>query len=183
VPFGHCAAHQAHREQARGSRHQRGYTSRWVRFRAQFTTLLLAQGIPPVCGAALPTGPSTTDSQCRAAGVWTTEDLQLHHDPPLTVAERAHHHLVCDPNRVRFLCASCHSAVTRRQQRGGDKKYSASQENNFPGAGDRGGRMKVHGTEVEGPRGGRSRVSAGFGQVRGIVHGTTRTETDPNRVE
>jgi len=76
---------------------------------------LIALDIPPVCGAVLPTGPQTQDSQCKQAGVWNAESLHLDHEPPLTAAERQRHEAVCDPNRVQWLCASCHDAKTRRQ--------------------------------------------------------------------
>ena len=77
--------------------------------------MLIALDIPPVCGAALPTGPRTTDSACAQAGIWNADRLHLDHEPPLTDAERAHTALVCDPNRVQWLCFSCHQAKTLRQ--------------------------------------------------------------------
>lgn len=121
---GRCAqCNQGHQRQ-RGSAHSRGYTSYWQNvFRPQFIQMLIAEGIVPVCGAALPGGPRTQDSQCRADGhlTFTSSDgsaLHLDHEPPLTDAERQNRAAVCDPMRVRLLCASCHSGKTQREVHG-----------------------------------------------------------------
>ncbi len=79
--------------------------------------MLLEAGIPPVCGAALPTGPQTQDSLCKAEGRVQGEDLHFDHEPPLTAEERLDPHAVCDPNRLQLLCGSrCHHAKTEREK-------------------------------------------------------------------
>lgn len=77
--------------------------------------MLLEAGIPPICGARLPTGPQTQDSRCDQDGRNTMEALHFDHEPPLTDAERTQPAHVCDPNRIQLLCASCHSAKTDRE--------------------------------------------------------------------
>jgi len=112
VPRGHCPAHRRVREQTRGTAHQRGYTAYWHQmFRPRFLGLLVEAGIAPVCGAALPAGPQTRHSRCRAAGLLTGTDLHLHHEPPLAEWERRDRSRVCDPCRIQLLCASCHRSV------------------------------------------------------------------------
>lgn len=103
-------------EQTRGTRTARGYGSTWTRWRLHYLAALVAQGIPPICGATLPEGPQTTHSQCKAAGLWTgsssqREGLHLNHEPPLRDDERAFPHLVCDARRIELLCATCHAAL------------------------------------------------------------------------
>ena len=79
--------------------------------------MLLEAGIPPVCGAALPTGPQTADSLCKAEGRSQGEDLHFDHEPPLTDEERLDPHIVCDPTRIQLLCGSrCHQAKTERER-------------------------------------------------------------------
>jgi hypothetical protein len=120
VASGRCPAHTRQVEQRRGSAHSRGYTSRyWVPFRARFSRMLLAAGIAPVCGASLPGGPSMAVSRCKAEGLLNNLQLELHHDPPLTIEERKDHRIVCNPLRVGWLCRSCHSAETRTQMNQG----------------------------------------------------------------
>ena len=117
---GLCPQHRAVRRQAtdarRGSRHARGYDSRWVRFVAAFPRLLIARGLLPVCGARLAGTPSPRSS-CAARGRVTLEGLQVDHDPPLEAWERRQPARVCDVHRVGLLCASCHAAKTRQDQR------------------------------------------------------------------
>lgn len=98
----------------RGSAASRGYGASWRAFRVEFFTALASAGIPPVCGATLPNGPQTCDSQCSAQGyaAFTSEDgteLHLDHEPPLTGAERNDPTKVCDKDRIQLLCRACHS--------------------------------------------------------------------------
>jgi hypothetical protein len=72
VSSGRCPACRRQKEHARGTAHQRGYTYRdWQPFRRRFIAALVDAGIVPVCGAALPSGPTNRDSQCRDAGLLT----------------------------------------------------------------------------------------------------------------
>lgn len=114
-----CSRCATAREQQRGTRSERGYDARWQRFRQWFIDQLIAKGIPPACGAALPGGPSMADSRCRRRDRVETDKLHLDHDPPLQPHERRDWRRVCDPLRVGFLCASCHSAKTRSEQNSG----------------------------------------------------------------
>jgi hypothetical protein len=114
VRSGYCPAHQRPLERRRGSAHARGYTAYWhAIFRPAFIARLVAAGIPPICGAALPGGPQTAHSRCQAAGLVTGTELHLHHEPPLTAEERQQRARVCDPFRIQLLCASCHRAIGR----------------------------------------------------------------------
>jgi hypothetical protein len=116
---GLCPVHLAAKHQAtdarRGSRHQRGYDSKWVAFVAAFPRLLMARGILPVCGARL-SGTSSPHSQCLLRGRVTLEGLHVDHDPPLEAWERSHPERVCDPHRVQLLCRLCHLKKTRAEQ-------------------------------------------------------------------
>lgn len=104
-------------DRRRGSAHDRGYTASWRRFIGYFRRLLLREGIAPVCGAALPGGPTMSESRCKAEGRLSAVRLHLHHDPPLTRAEREDKRAVEDPLRVGFLCQRCHNAATARAGR------------------------------------------------------------------
>lgn len=120
VESGRCPAHARHVERRRGSAASRGYDSYWSRvFRPGFVRALIAAGVAPVCGAALPGGPRMDDSACRQAGLLNDHDLHLDHDPPLRSEERSDRRAVCDPLRVGLLCASCHSRKTQREQQAG----------------------------------------------------------------
>lgn len=116
-----CPACAQARDRQRGTSTQRGYDSRnWGHFRRQFLAMLVAAGIPPVCGATLPGGPVTQDSACKAAGlqVFDNDDgtgLHLDHEPPLTEAERLDPAAVCDPLRIQCLCRADHARKTRRE--------------------------------------------------------------------
>jgi hypothetical protein len=118
---GPCRTHRAvtHKrvDARRGSRHVRGYGSHWVRFIPAFRQLLLARHIIPACGARLSGIPSPR-SRCATHGRVTLEGLHLDHDPPLETWERQHPARVCDPQRVGFLCAACHTIATRQDLRG-----------------------------------------------------------------
>jgi hypothetical protein len=117
---GLCVTCRQAREGRRGSAAARGYDSYWSKvFRPRFVLLLIAAGVTPACGAALPGGPMMAASTCKAKGLLTTDHLHLHHDPPLRDDERRHRHLVCDPLRVGFLCATDHSRETQADQRAG----------------------------------------------------------------
>lgn len=111
----YCPAHAKAKDQQRGKTAERGYGGHWQRFRIFFVGLLIAAGIAPVCGASLPTGPQTTDSQCKASGFLNSDDLHVDHEPPLEDWERRDVTRVCDPNRVQLLCRHCHNAKTKRQ--------------------------------------------------------------------
>lgn len=116
VASGRCPAHARPYDRYRGSSTSRGYGSTWRAFRERFKTLLIAAGVAPVCGAALPDGPDMSASRCRALGILTWQRLHLHHHPPLRDDERADRRAVEDPRRVGFLCEPCHNAETAREQ-------------------------------------------------------------------
>lgn len=105
-------------EHGRGTAHQRGYTYRdWQPFRRRFLSALVDADILPVCGAALPDGPSVRDSACRDAGLFTFasadgSSLHLDHEPALQSWERSDPARVCDPTRIVLKCASCHNRKT-----------------------------------------------------------------------
>lgn len=89
----------------------------WRAFRLYFIGLLVAAGIAPICGAALPDGPQTSHSRCKAHGLETWRsadgsDLHLDHEPGLLPHERIDSLKVCDPKRIQLLCAACHTAKT-----------------------------------------------------------------------
>lgn len=116
VARGRCASCAKAQDTRRGTSTERGYGSYWRRFRPQFIGMLVEAGIAPVCGAALPEGPQTKDSQCKAQGLYTLDGLHLDHEPPLTEAERKVRAIVCDPRRIQLLCgARCHQAKTQRE--------------------------------------------------------------------
>jgi hypothetical protein len=100
----------------RDSTDARGYTRRWKHFRAAFFRMLIARHVIPMCGARLSGVPSAS-SLCSKQSRMTFDDLHLDHDPPLEAWERSRPERVCDPQRVGFLCASCHSAKTRHEMR------------------------------------------------------------------
>lgn len=117
VASGRCAEHARADEHQRGTATARGYDSHWSKvFRPWYLRQLIAHGIAPVCGAALPGGPAMTASTCKAQGRLNDRRLQLHHDPPLRDDERGDRRIVEDPRRVGLLCAADHAAETRRQQ-------------------------------------------------------------------
>lgn len=118
---GKCDACAGAAERLRGSASARGYGAVWRAYRPVFVGLLVAAGVVPVCGAALPDGPRTNDSQCARLGRITMQsddgsDLALDHEPPLTDRERRDPAAVCNPRRLQLLCRSCHSAKTMREQ-------------------------------------------------------------------
>jgi hypothetical protein len=117
VPSGRCGLHQRQANQRRGSAASRGYNALWRHFRAHFLHLLIEAHVTPVCGAVLPGGPQTQDSQCKTEGLLTGVGLELDHEPPLTDHERHDPRAVCNPLRIQLLCgARCHPAKTRRDQ-------------------------------------------------------------------
>ena len=116
-PRGRCPACSRQTERAKGTASSRGYGSRWQAFRPRFIGELIKAGVLPICGAHLPGGPQTHDSQCQAEGIQNGDDLDFDHEPPLTDEERQDVRKVCDPLRIQLLCGSrCHAAKTRRQQ-------------------------------------------------------------------
>jgi hypothetical protein len=129
VHHGRCPIHARQQEQYRGTAHQRGYTSRdWQPFRRRFLAALVEANVVPVCGAALPDGPRSRDSQCRDDGVFTYtsrdgSSLHLDHEPPLADWERRNPVIVCDVTRIQLLCAQCHQRKTAREG-GGSQKIS-----------------------------------------------------------
>ena len=119
VEHGRCPAHTLAADQLRGSSSARGYNRGWRKFAAWFRQHLIAHGILPVCGAALPGGPSTRDSQCKASGFTTATCLELDHDPPLQPRERHDPRAFHDVTRVGLLCKACHARKTQRERREG----------------------------------------------------------------
>jgi hypothetical protein len=122
VQKGKCPACARQVERRRGSAHQRGYTKDWEQFKAYFLSLVVQAGIVPCCGAALPNGPHTQDSQCQQQGLLTMVSrnghaLHLDHTPPLQDWERSDPRRVCDQNRVQLLCFDCHARKTEREKR------------------------------------------------------------------
>lgn len=116
VKKGRCQDCSRKTEQVRGSAWQRGYRTNWNRFRTvTFPAMLADIGLLPTCGAALPDGPQTKDSQCKAQGYFNADRLQLDHEPPLRPEERDEDAKVCDPKRVQYLCYDCHRRKTKRQ--------------------------------------------------------------------
>lgn len=79
VDRGHCSGHQRQRDQRRGSAASRGYDGKWNRLVAAFYAALVDAGIPPVCGATLPSVPPTGDSLCAAEGLQTFTPLDCDH--------------------------------------------------------------------------------------------------------
>lgn len=123
---GPCPACARQRDQRRGSAASRGYGRAWLAFRPTFLARLVEAGIAPICGAALPTGPSPEASQCQADGLFTYasadgSSLHFDHEPPLRDDERSDPAKVCDPNRIVLLCAECHSIKTATDTRGVSK--------------------------------------------------------------
>lgn len=103
--------------QQRGTAAERGYDTRWVKFRSWFRNRLVAAGIPPVCGASLPGGPDTKAwSHCAGDGVLNDRDLHLDHEPPLRPDERSNWRAIQDAARCGYLCARCHALKTRAQK-------------------------------------------------------------------
>ena len=106
----YCARHEKSErreaDQRRGSSSQRGYTSEWQRFRKQFSGI-----VPPVC-----VGKKPNNEVCGAA--LEPKRMHLDHNPALTPAERLDPVKVCDPNRVQWLCDSCHRTKTIREDGG-----------------------------------------------------------------
>lgn len=114
---GPCATHSRSKQtdERRGSASSRGYGAAWARFRPQFRDMLTAAGIVPCCGAALPDGPQTQDSTCKAKGRVNFDELHFDHEPPLTDAERQSPSIVCDPRRIQLLCGADHNRKRARE--------------------------------------------------------------------
>lgn len=104
-------------EMKRGSSWSRGYRTAWRRFRkVTFPAMLERVGLLPMCGVVLPDGPQTSDSRCKAEGMFVSYRLELDHEPPLRPEERDDDVKVCDPKRVQYLCYACHGVKTARQR-------------------------------------------------------------------
>lgn len=121
MAIGRCSACALRKEHRRGTSTARGYGQDWVRFRPQFLHALTRAGIVPVCGAALPQGPHTQDSECARLGLLTfasTDGSSLHldHEPPLEDHERQDLRAVCNPARIQLLCQACHARKADRQK-------------------------------------------------------------------
>ncbi len=127
VQAGRCPACESRHKEAQGRGTPRsgragGYDRHWEAFRRQLAAALVEQGIPLVCGAALPDGPKTTHSRCKAEGVWTFDSsngtsLHYDHEPELRDEERGDPAAVCDARRIQLLCGSCHAAKQRVHRR------------------------------------------------------------------
>jgi hypothetical protein len=121
VASGRCQSCARIPERRRGTAHARGYTYRhWQPFRRRFFAALVEAGILPICGAALPTGPTNRESACQDAGLFTyaSQDgssLHLDHEPALEDWERSDPSKVCDETRIVLKCQSCHQAKTARE--------------------------------------------------------------------
>lgn len=79
--------------------------------------MLVEAGVDPQCGAALPGGPTSEDSQCKAAGLFTYNSgngtsLHFDHEPALRDDERSDPAAVCNPLRIQLLCGECHTRKT-----------------------------------------------------------------------
>jgi 5-methylcytosine-specific restriction protein A len=122
VPSGRCTAHQkrhlASYEHQRGTAAQRGYDSRWGRYRASFLEDHWYCGARPA--GLLPTG----DSECLKQGLWVKANV-VDHIVPVRGAD--------DPTFYRMenhqaLCSSCHDRKRQREsiqtRTGGDLKCS-----------------------------------------------------------
>ncbi len=114
VRKGRCPSCAPEIDRRRGTASSRGYDLAWGRFRLAFFSSLVDQMIIPACGAALPGGPTTAHSKCKASGLLTFasadgSSLHLDHEPPLRDEERSDRRAVCDPQRIQLLCRECHS--------------------------------------------------------------------------
>jgi len=116
VRRGRCAACSVQQDASRGTVTARGYGYAWAQFRPRFIAMLVHAGVTPCCGAALATGPKTSDSQCRTEGRINGAKLHLDHEPKLQLDERTQAAKVCDPNRIQLLCSSCHALKTTAEQ-------------------------------------------------------------------
>src|SRR5205823_6500849 len=104
VNGGRCPEHQRAKEAIRGSASDRGYSHAWRMFRPAYIRMLIDANVPAICGAALPNGPRTQDSLCKAEGKVVSVGLHLDHEPPLTDLERLDTRIVCEPTRIQLLC-------------------------------------------------------------------------------
>jgi 5-methylcytosine-specific restriction protein A len=116
---GLCPTHRSAREERRGSAHDRGYTSRWERFRLWFLNRLNALavrgiGVGAICGGRLPGAPVTTHSRCLAEGRVNAIGLQVDHIQP----HRGDQRLMFDPLNLQVLCAQCHAVKTATEDGG-----------------------------------------------------------------
>lgn len=119
VTGGRCVEHDRSRDQARGSARERGYTSRWERFRLWFIRELIRLRVPRagLCGARLPGARETQSSLCAQQGL-VVAGAHVDHIEPHHGDER----LLFDPLNLELLCASCHSRVTTLYDQRGRRK-------------------------------------------------------------
>lgn len=116
VDRGHCSGHQRQRDQRRGSAASRGYDAKWHRLVAAFYAELVAAGVPPVCGATLPSVLATGDSLCAAEGLQTFEPLDCDHIQP---HDGQRDPRFWDMQNLQLLChGRCHSRKTAAKDGG-----------------------------------------------------------------
>ena len=115
VERGYCDQHRRAKEQARGSRHERGYDAQWSRVRA----IVIAR--EPLCRACA--------AQHRA-----TVALDVDHIVPIDEGGARY-----DLDNLQPLCRACHNAKTRAQNAKGDR---GSESLKFAWRGPRGGRTQ-----------------------------------------
>lgn len=105
VPSGHCAQHRAQRDHIRGSRHQRGYTSRWARYSHRRLARL------PLCGQREDGARYGEHSVCTQQGrlepATCTDHIVPHHGDQGLFWQVANH---------QSLCTSCHSLKTAHEE-------------------------------------------------------------------
>ena len=100
---GRCGDHGTSYDQRRGTSSERGYnTSRWRNYRASWLATF------PLCGQR--DGTPTTDSRCLETGRVTAATVVDH----ITPVHGETDPLFYQPSNHQSLCASCHSAKTRR---------------------------------------------------------------------
>lgn len=131
VKAGRCPACSTRNNRQRREGRGFDYSQPWWRnWRVNvFIPKMTSLGIPPVCGATLPGGPSNHVSQCANAQEgerreWTGasadgSSLHFHHEPELTDAElvaikAGNRAIAADETRIVLACRECHSAETMR---------------------------------------------------------------------
>lgn len=116
VDRGPCPQHARKRDQRRGSAYSRGYDTRWKRHVARFIAALVEAGVPPVCGAVLPSTPPTNDSLCAAEGLSVMEHLDCDHIEPHAGQDDPK---FWDMGNLQLLChGRCHPRKTATKDGG-----------------------------------------------------------------
>lgn len=97
-----------------GTRHQRGYGARWVRFRDWYFAELWRLRVPRagLCGSRLPHAPVTLDSECAKQGRPVLATV-LDHISPVSGPDDPRFY---DPQALQVLCESCHNAKRNRER-------------------------------------------------------------------